>query len=192
MKKPRASPRGAPVTLLGRLSSRATFSSLVSMARPGRGEIVRQFYAGSGRGQGVSQGSGSSPQLESSCPKPSPAGQARPATSIHTYAPKGQAFFFAPPPRRIDRFYAPAAAKISADRQDRRVRQENPKEDGHTCGSRCTLEQLATARVPRPSPRLHHVRAPRPPAALPPPWAAPRTVCPLSTLGRARRRSTSR
>ena len=39
MKKPS---RGAPVTLLGRLSSRATFLSLVSMARPGREEMVRQ------------------------------------------------------------------------------------------------------------------------------------------------------
>ena len=38
--------------------------------------------------------------------------------------------------------------KISADRQDRRFREGNPGEDGHTCGSRCTLEQLATARVP--------------------------------------------
>ena len=35
-------PRGAPVTLLGRLSSRATFLSLVSMARPEREEMVRQ------------------------------------------------------------------------------------------------------------------------------------------------------
>ena len=137
MKKPRASPRGAPVTLLGRLSSRATFSSLVSMARPGREEIVRQFYAGSGRGQGWrwdflvwhSQCCGSqppcnlptrrrkprqrhsSPLLESSCPKPSPAGQARPATSIHTCAPKVRPFFSRPPPQRGSRLCCACGGK---------------------------------------------------------------------------------
>ena len=42
----------------------------------------------------------SSRLLESSCPKPSPAGQARPATSIHTFAPKVRPFFRAPPPTK--------------------------------------------------------------------------------------------
>ena len=46
----------------------------------------------------------SSPLLESSCPKPSPAGQARSAASIHTCAPKVRPFFSRLPPQRGFRF----------------------------------------------------------------------------------------
>eukprot|EP00964_Phaeocystis_antarctica_P007310 scaffold3968_cov36-Phaeocystis_antarctica.AAC.1 len=74
------------------------------MARPGREEIARQVGSrsrlalgllGDGiRGAvapngGVSQGSGTARHClrVAASPKPSPAGQARPATSIHTCAP---------------------------------------------------------------------------------------------------------
>ena len=53
----------------------------------------------------------SSPLLESSCPKPSPAGQARPATSIHTFAPKVRPFFSRPPPQRGSRLSCACGSK---------------------------------------------------------------------------------
>ena len=90
----------------------------------------------------------SSPLLESSCPKPSPAGQARPATSIHTCAPNVRPFSSRSPHKEDLVLLRPRRQKYSAGREDRRFCEENPGEDGHTCGSRCTLEQLATARVP--------------------------------------------
>ena len=90
----------------------------------------------------------SSPLLESSCPKPSPAGQARPATSIHTCAPNVRPFSSRSPHKEDLVLLRPRRPKYSAGREDRRFCEENPGEDGHTCGSRCTLEQLATARVP--------------------------------------------
>ena len=67
----------------------------------------------------------SSPLLESSCPKPSPAGQARPATSIYTCALKVRPFFPRPPHKEDLVYLAPAAAKISARRQDRRFHEES-------------------------------------------------------------------
>eukprot|EP00964_Phaeocystis_antarctica_P011553 scaffold6393_cov60-Phaeocystis_antarctica.AAC.2 len=82
----------------------------------------------------------SSPLLESSCPKPSPAGQARPTTSVHTCAPKVRPFFRAPPNKEDLVYLAPAAAKISAGRQDRRFREENPGGHVGVAGGDCRNE----------------------------------------------------
>ena len=174
LRSARGRARAASVAARPGCTRAPTFSSLVSMARPGREEIVRQFYAGSGRGQGWRWGflgwhsqccssqrrrkprqRHSSPLLESSCPKPSPAGQARPATPIRTFAPKVRPFFSRPPPHKEDLIHvAPAAANISAGRQDRRFSEENPGGHVGVAGGDCRNEVVdASFLVPVPAAR---------------------------------------
>ena len=98
---------------------------------------------------GVSQGSGTARHcLRAAAPNQALRGK-RGQPRLFTLMRQRWGLFFRAPSHKEDIvFLAPAAAKISTDRQDRRYREENPGEDGHTYDSRCTLEQLATARVP--------------------------------------------